>query len=286
MKPAPFTYHRAHDVNDAIEMLRRLGDGAKVVAGGQSLIPMMNFRLARPEHLIDIGHIEGLSQIAYHDDMLHIGALVTHRMVETNDTDALTRLFPLIQNAMKYVGHYPIRTRGTIGGSLAHADATAEWCILAILLDAQISVAGPDGARSIPAAEMFFGLYTTALAADEIITSVAFPRYSGAGVIVEHAERQGDFALAAVAAAIDYNGGNVTSARIVVAGGDPVPQRMIAAEEFLVSSGQIGNLELAEAARMCAQQVQPQGDGTGSEPYRRAITEQLVLKAMREVTGT
>jgi carbon-monoxide dehydrogenase medium subunit len=219
MKPAPFTYHRAHTVAEGVSLLNELGENAKVLAGGQSLIPMMNFRLARPEHLVDITHIPMLSEIEYSGEDMRIGSLVTHRAIETFDAKMPGSNIALLRAAMKFVGHYPIRTRGTIGGSIAHADATAEWCILAILLEAEISVVGTRGRRIIPAADMFYGLYTTALAPDEIITHVSFPRHPGAGVIVEHAERQGDFALAAVAAVVEYHDGIVTSGRVVVAGG-------------------------------------------------------------------
>ena len=173
MKPAPFSYHRARTVAGAVGLLTELGEDAKVIAGGQSLVAMMNFRLARPEHLIDIARIPGLDTISRDGDALRIGALVTHHGVETAD---LGPDFRVLSDAMRWVGHLPIRTRGTVGGSLAHADATAEWCLLALLLDAQIVAEGPAGRRNIPADEFFQGVFTTALEPDELIVEVVFPR--------------------------------------------------------------------------------------------------------------
>src|ERR1700722_9652281 len=165
MKPAAFRYHRARDVDDATALLAELGDDAKVIAGGQSLVAMMNFRLARPGHLVDIA---GLRELAYlgvdangaetnGGGALRIGALTTHHAVEISSPRQLGAGFDVIRDAMAWVGHLPIRTRGTVGGSIAHGDATAEWCLLAVLLDAQLVARSPRGPRRIPAGEFFFG---------------------------------------------------------------------------------------------------------------------------------
>lgn len=141
MKPAGFQYHRAHSVEQALTLLAELGEDAKLIAGGQSLVAMMNFRLARPAHLIDIGPVHELRYVRREGNALTIGALTTHRQVEIGHAAELADGFEVIANTMAWIGHLPIRTRGTVGGSLAHADATAEWCVLAILLDAEIIVA-------------------------------------------------------------------------------------------------------------------------------------------------
>uniref|UniRef100_UPI000DE360FD FAD binding domain-containing protein n=1 Tax=Nonomuraea lactucae TaxID=2249762 RepID=UPI000DE360FD len=209
MKPAPFTYHRARDVAGAVSLLAELGEDAKYIAGGQSLVAMMNFRLARPAHLVDLGGLRGeLAYVSEEDGALRVGALTTHHQVENAP---LGPDFAVLRDAMGWIGHLPIRTRGTVGGSLAHGDATAEWCLLAVLLGAEVVVRGTAGVRSVPAEEMFLGFFATALAPEEMITEVVFPRPAPHAALTEHAERRGDFAT--VAAAVDLD------ARRVVLGG-------------------------------------------------------------------
>ena len=163
MKSAAFEYTRAASIGEACELLARHGDGAKLLAGGQSLVPMMNFRLVRPPALVDITRIPDLRYIGRDGDALRIGALTLHREIETLADPEIVRGYELLPRAARWVGHYPIRTRGTFGGSVAHADPSAEWCMLAVLLDATIVVTGPAGEREIPAAEFFLGFFTTAL---------------------------------------------------------------------------------------------------------------------------
>ena len=176
MKPAPFAYHRAHSVAEAVALLAELGDEAKILAGGLSLVPMMNFRLARPTALVDVSRIAGLSYLrADAADGLRIGALTTHRAVEISRDPAVLGDFGVLPRSARWIGHYPIRSRGTFGGSIAHADPAAEWCLLAVLLDARIVLTGPDGQRTVPAAEFFEGYYSTAAGPDEMITEIWFP---------------------------------------------------------------------------------------------------------------
>jgi len=267
VKPAPFTYHRARTVSGAVGLLAELGDDAKVIAGGQSLVAMMNFRLARPEHLIDIGRIPGLDTISRDGDALRVGALVTHHAVETAD---LGPGFRVLSEAMRWVGHLPIRTRGTVGGSLAHADATAEWCLLAVLLDVRIVVEGPAGRRSIPAEEFFQGVFTTALEPDELIVEVVFPRPAPRAALSEFAERQGDFAI--VAAAVDLD-----TPRVVLGGVAPVPLRVPEAEAALAASG--APAEVGDAA---AAAIDVRDEPGVSAHYRRALTRTLVDRACAE----
>lgn len=250
MKPAAFSYHRPGSVLGALGLLQELGDGAKLIAGGQSLVAMMNFRLARPEHLIDIRKVPGLDQIVHDGDRLRIGALVTHHAVETAD---LGPDFAVLPMAMRWVGHLPIRTRGTVGGSIAHADATAEWCLLAVLLEALIVVEGPAGRREIPAVEFFVGVFTTALEPDELIVEVIFPRPAPRAALTEFAERQGDFAI--VAAAVDLD-----ADRVVLGGVGPTP--VVAGEE----------LELRDVPGVSAH-------------YRRGLVTTLVERAREEAAA-
>jgi CO/xanthine dehydrogenase FAD-binding subunit len=276
VKPAAFTYHRARTIAGAVGLLAELGDDAKVIAGGQSLVAMMNFRLARPEHLIDIARIPGLDTISRDGEALRIGALVTHHAVETAD---LGPDFRVLSDAMRWVGHLPIRTRGTVGGSLAHADATAEWCLLAVLLDAQIVAEGPAGRRSIPAEEFFQGVFTTALEPDELIVEVVFPRPAPRAGLREFAERQGDFAI--VAAAVDLD-----APRVVLGGVGPVPLRVPEAEAVLaeVVSGYASNSSHnhSRVGEVAAEVIDVRDEPGVSAHYRRALTRTLVARACDE----
>ncbi|WP_214367260.1 FAD binding domain-containing protein [Pseudonocardia sp. H11422] len=274
MKPAAFTYHRARSVAGAVGLLEELGDDAKIIAGGQSLVAMMNFRLARPEHLIDIARVPGLDHIRRDGDALRIGALVTHHAVETAE---LGPDFTVISDAMRWVGHLPIRTRGTVGGSLAHADATAEWCLLAVLLDAQVVAEGPSGQRTIPAAELFQGVFATALEPDELIVEVVFPRLAPRAALTEFAERRGDFAV--VAAAVDL-GTDSEAPRVVLGGVAPVPLRVPAAEQVLAGGG-----GFAAAADAAAAAIDPRDEPGVSAHYRRALTRTLVVRACEEAAS-
>ena len=267
MKPAAFTYHRPGSVAGALGLLRDLGDDAKIIAGGQSLVAMMNFRLARPEHLIDIRKVPGLGQIRRDGASLRIGALVTHHAVEVAD---LGRDFAVLSRAMRWVGHLPIRTRGTIGGSLAHADATAEWCLLAVLLDAVIAVEGPAGRRAVAAGEFFQGVFTTALQPDELIVEVVFPRPAPRAALTEFAERRGDFAI--VAAAVDLD-----LPRVVLGGVAPVPFLVPVSGEWSGETTQ--HSRLAEHA---AEAVQVRDEPGVSAHYRRGLVRTLVTRACAE----
>src|SRR5260370_1613305 len=161
VKPASFAYHRAGSVPEAVALLAGLGDEARIRAGGLSLVPMMNFRLARPAALVDITRIPGLSYLRADGDRLHIGALTTHRAIETTTDPAVLGHFGVLPRAARWIGHYPIRARGTFGGSIAHADPASEWCLLAVLLGAQIVLHGPGGQRTVPAADFLHGDYPT-----------------------------------------------------------------------------------------------------------------------------
>src|SRR5438552_2369365 len=224
VKPAPFAYHRAHSVAEAVALLAELGDEAKILAGGLSLVPMMNFRLARPAALVDVSRIEGLSYLRPGtEDGLRIGALTTHRAVETTRDPGVLKNFGVLPRSARWIGHYPIRSRGTFGGSIAHADPASEWCLLAILLDARIVLTGPGGPRTVPAAEFFEGYYSTTAQPDEMITELRFPEPAPAAALTEFAQRQGDFAVVAAAVSADVADGICRAGRVVVGGVGPRP---------------------------------------------------------------
>lgn len=274
MKPARFDYHRARDVQGALRLLSDLGEDAKIIAGGQSLVAMMNFRLARPAHLVDVGALDALRYVRRDDEGLHIGALTTHLEVESGGLDAD---FAVLSEAMRWVGHYPIRTRGTVGGSIAHADATAEWCLLAVLLDAVIVVESVRGRRSIDAGSFFFGFYSTELAFDEMIVEVVFPHPAPHAAITEFAERQGDFAIVAAAVSLDLRGDEVVGGRVALGGVGATPVRSPEAEQVLAAGGTFD--DCAEAA---ADALELEDDGAYTADYRRTLVRTLVARACKD----
>ena len=292
MKPAAFGYHRAHDVTDAIGLLGELdaaGEEPKLLAGGQSLVPLMNFRLARPTALVDLARLRrlpGMTDLVHDDDgSLRVGALTTHRVVEVSPRE-LGPGFAVLSRAMRWVGHLPIRSRGTVGGSLVHGDATAEWCLLAVLLDGVVVAQGPGGTREIPAAEMFHGLFTTAVAPDEVVVAVRFTRAAPRAALREFARRHGDFAVvdAAVSLETDPARGSdphVTGGRIVLGGVAPAPVRVRQAEEVL-AGGVPGPALFADAAAVAAEVIDPPDDPAASARYRRRLTRTLGARALGE----
>ncbi|MFI9048522.1 FAD binding domain-containing protein [Streptomyces sp. NPDC053427] len=278
MKPAPFRYHRARDVEGAAALLAELGADAKVIAGGQSLVAMMNFRLARPRHLVDIGGLRALDHLSTGPDgALHIGALTTHHTVETAPDARLSAGFAVLRAAMGWIGHLPIRTRGTVGGSIAHADATAEWCLLAVALDAEVVARGPRGERRIPAADFFLGPYLSALDPDEILIEIVFPRPAPYAALTEFAERRGDFAIVSAAVDLDVEGGAVRGGRVALGGVAPVPVRVPQASEVLAGGG-----SFADCAEAAAAAVDPPDDANGSASYRQDLVRTLVRRACEE----
>jgi aerobic carbon-monoxide dehydrogenase medium subunit len=281
VKPAAFDYHRVDRVEDALDRLAELGEDAKVLAGGQSLVAMMNFRLVRPPALVDITRIPDLDYVARDGDVLRIGALTSHREIELLRDPDLVGGYELLPWAARWVGHYPIRARGTFGGSVAHADPAAEWCLLALLLDATIVATGPEGEREIPAADFFLGFFTTALEPGELLTEVRFPRPRQRAALHEFARRHGDFAIVAVAVAVDVDGDKLADVRVVIGGVDEVPLRIEAAEQALEGAAP-GAEAFAEAGRAAAAAVDPSSDVHGSARYRKDLTDVLVRRALAE----
>lgn len=287
MKPAAFTYHRARDIDGAVELLTELGDDAKIIAGGQSLVPMMNFRLARPTHLVDITGLPGLATIGTDREGLHIGPLTTHRAVETAPVTTLGTDYAVLREAMAWVGHLPIRTLGTVGGSLAHGDATAEWCLLAVLLDARVVARGPSGAeRTIDAKDLFLGYYMTTLAPDELIVDVVFPTPAPHSALTEFAERAGDFAAVAAGVSLDLAmDGTVSGGRVALGGVAPAPVRVPEAEAVLQDGGPAGPELFAACAEAAAAVIDPPSDADGSSDYRRVLARTLIVRACEEAVA-
>ena len=283
MKPAPFAYLAAAGVEEAVAALAEHGDEAKVLAGGQSLVPMLNFRLLGPALLVDLNRVPGLDLIAELDGGLRLGAMTRHRALETSPL--VSGRFPVLAAAMTHVAHLAIRNRGTIGGSLAHADPAAELPMMALLLEAEIEVIGTGGTRTIAARDFFLGALSTALAADEIITAVvlpALPPATGWG-FEEVARRSGDFALAAVAATLSLSEDGVAEARVAVTGAGEKPLRIASAEALLRDEGP-GPETIAAAARAAREAVEPHGDLHASADFRRHLVGVLAERALKTAT--
>jgi carbon-monoxide dehydrogenase medium subunit len=242
---------------------------------------MMNFRLARPTALIDITRIPGLSYLRAGQDGLHIGALTSHRAVEVTRDPAVRADYPVLPRSARWIGHYPIRVRGTFGGSIAHADPASEWCLLAVLLEASVVLHGPGGQRAVPAADFFLGLYETAADPGEMITEIWFPRPARRAVLTEFAQRQGDFAIVAAAVSLDCAGDACRSIRIVLGGVSTLP--------LVIDAGALAGQPVAPqtwqaAGELAAAQADPPSDGHASGEYRKKLTATLVSRALAEAS--
>jgi carbon-monoxide dehydrogenase medium subunit len=283
MKPAPFAYHQARSTEEAISLLGEFGDEGKVLAGGQSLVPAMNFRLSRPAVLIDINNAEDLDFIAAGKEGLRIGSLVRHVALER--TDLQGPQVSLLRSAAPHIGHLPIRVRGTFGGSLAHADPAAEWCVIASLLEGQVVVRNTAGTRSIPASDFFVTTFTTSLGPDELVVETLLPPVSETTKFgfTEFSRRAGDFALAMVAVAIDVLDGRIIDARIACGGVSDRPVRLPAAESVLRGE-QLSQGMLESAAEVAAEDFEAVGDIHGSAEYRRTLVRVLTRRVLEQVT--
>lgn len=284
MKPAAFKYQRANTVEEGIEQLTELGDEAKLLAGGQSLVAMMNFRLVRPSALVDITPIPDLQYLEPDGEGLKVGALTPHRWIEEMEDPDLLEDFSVLKEAARWVGHYPIRTLGTFGGSIAHADPSAEWCMLAVLLDAEIVAVGPEGERVIPASDFFQGFFMTALEPDEMVVEVRFPEPAPHASIQEFARRAGDFAIVSAAVSLDVRDRECHSARVVLGGVSDVPLRVPEAERVL-ERGDISREAFDEAGQEAAKAIDPPSDVHGDADYRRDLSAVLVRRALTEAAG-
>jgi len=280
MKLPPVEYEAPTTVADAIDLLGEYEEEASVLAGGQSLIPLLALRLARPAVLIDINGIDELSGISATDGSVAIGAMTREYVAEESETVA--GAVPLLAAALPFIGHEAIRNRGTIGGSLAHADPAAELPAVARALDAEFVVRGPSGERVVPAAQWFEGYLTTSRRPDELLVQVRFPAAGqGTGVsFQEVARRHGDFAIVGLAVSLVLSGGVISDARLAFAGLSYVPARAAAAEELL--TGERPSAELFdEAARRATSDIDPPGDLHGSPDYRKTVAAALVRRGLR-----
>ena len=279
MKPAKFDYHRPASIDEAVAILDRYQGEARVLAGGQSLVPMMNFRLATPAAIIDLNRIPGLGEVTAADGVVAIGAMARQRRLEFDPVVA-GRL-PLLREALGWIGHLPTRTRGTIGGSIAHADPAAEIPMVLQALAGEIVVRGPGRERRIAAQELFLAPLTTALEPDEILTEVRLPAMpSRAGYAIEEfARRKGDFAIAAIAVMLVWDDEHLMTARLATAGIGPVPVRLRDAEAILEQEG-LGDDAIAAAAQRAAELVEPMADHNASADFRRHLTGVLTRRAV------
>jgi len=279
MKPPKFDYHAPTTVEEAVALLGRYGGDAKVLAGGQSLMPLLNFRLSRPAALVDLNRIAALAYLREENGHLAFGAMTRQRTIEFSPLVA-SRL-PLLVEATRWVGHLPIRSRGTIGGSIAHADPSAEYPAVLAALDGQVRVRGERGERTLKASELFQTYLTTSLQPDEILTEVRLPVMpAGAGhAFEEFSRRHGDFAIVGVAAMVVLEGARCREARLATAGTGPVPIRLGAAEEILVRDG-VGEAAMAAAAARAGELVNPDSDIHASSAYRRNLTRVLTARAL------
>lgn len=284
MKPAKFDYYAPTTRDEVLELLGQHGYDAKVLAGGQSLMPMMNLRLARPAVVVDINRVEGLSGIASDDGGMTIGAMTRQRQIERSAD--VGEQFPVIAAAIPQIAHFQIRNRGTIGGSLAHSDPAAEIPALCVALDAEITASRSNGERTIAASDLAIGPLTTSLEAEELLTQVRLPALNGDGEwrwgFREVCRRDGDFALVGVIALLRLDSGNVCQeARIAMFGVGDGPIRASDAEAALV--GQTVDADArAEAAALVSAAVDPGSDIHASAEYRKEVSGVMARRALED----
>ena len=285
MKPAPFQYHAPTTIDEAVRTLAAVaGEDGRVLAGGQSLVPIMAFRLARPGHLVDINGVAALRRLAVDGDRLSIGACVRHAAFHKPVVDG--PLGRLLATVVRHIAHYPIRTRGTFCGSIAHADPASEWCAVAIALDADMIARRAGGTRTIPAQDFFRGIMTTALDEDEILVEVRLPilpadtRFG----FYEFNRRAGDFALAMALVTYRVEDGMISAARVAVGGVEPQPRRIAQAEQVL--AGRPPDRAAFEAAAAAvAAAVDPLDDATTSASYRRDLAQTVTRRALEQAAA-
>ena len=280
MKPAAFRYHMPRTIDEAVAILAEVApqDG-RILAGGQSLVPTMAFRLARPPHLIDINGIDGLARLAVEDDKLCIGACVRHAAFREPVVEG--PLGRLLANVVRHIAHYPIRTRGTFCGSIANADPASEWCAVAVALGAEMVARSLRGTRVIPADEFFAGIMTTTLQEDELLTEVRLPLLAEDTRFGFHEfnRRAGDFAIAMALAIYRLDGGKIVAPRLVVGGAEPHARRLAESEQLL--AGRLQGVEsFAAAADSAAAAVEPLEDATNTAEYRRDVVRAVTRRAL------
>ncbi len=275
MKPAAFTYHAPERLDEVGSLLAEYGDDAKPLAGGQSLVPMLSLRLASFEHLIDLNRVVGLASIERANGHLRIGA--TARQATAEHSALVRDATPLVAKALPHIGHFQIRNRGTVGGSIAHADPASELPAVALALDATIEATGAGGTRRIAASDFFVSTWDTSLADGEILSAVEFPVWGpGSGFAVEEiARRHGDFALAGTAVGVQIADGKIVKAAIAMFGVASTPVRSAEAEAALLSGA-----DATEVGRIAANGLNPSDDIHASGAYRKQVAAVIVARAI------
>ncbi len=281
MQPRAFEYVRASTVSQAVDLLRKNGERAKVLAGGQSLIPLLKLRLASPELVVDIGRIPGLATIEEGAGGLRIGALTRHRDFE--HSAVIRERYPLLADVPKVLGDPEVRNLGTIGGSLAHADPAGDWGTALLAFDAKLVADGPKGKRTIPVDEFFQDTFSTALDPAEILTEIRIPKAGSrsGGAYKKLKRKTGDFAIVSVAAHVQLDAaGAIASARLALGAVGPTPIRAKRAESALFGK-KPGDAVFEEAGKLAAQESHPSSDLHGSESYKRAMVQVLTKRALQ-----
>jgi carbon-monoxide dehydrogenase medium subunit len=283
MKPVSFRYFAPRTVDDALDLLATHGQEGKILAGGQSLVPAMNFRLARPASLIDINRIDALDFVREDGGELRIGALVRHVRFEAPvSRGALSAFLPRVA---RHIGHLPIRSRGTFCGSIAHADPASEWCLLAATLDAELVIVSRRGQRKVRPNHYFVGALTTILEPDELLTEIRLPFLDDGWRtgFAEFSRRAGDFALAMCAAFLRFEDGRIIEARIGLGGATDRPLRIAAAEALLTGTDG-GSGIVREAGNIAAETIDPLEDIHASAEYRRDLARAMVGRALDQAS--
>jgi len=279
MKPVSFRYFAPRAVDDALDLLAEHGQEGKILAGGQSLVPAMNFRLARPTSLIDINRIDALDYVREERGELRIGALARHARFEAPVSGgALSALLPRVA---RHIGHLPIRSRGTFCGSIAHADPASEWCLLAATLDAELVIVSRRGQRNVRPNEYFVTALTTTLEPDELLTEIGLPLLDDGWRtgFAEFSRRAGDYALAMCAAFLRFEDGRIVEARMGLGGATDRPSRIAAAEAILTGTDG-GPSIVREAGKIAAETIDPLEDMHASAAYRRNLVRAMVGRAL------
>ena len=284
MKPAPFQYERPETVEGVLAVLQQYGEDSKILAGGQSLIAMMNTRVLQPRVVVDINHVPGLDTLAVEDNVLVVGALVRH--IEVAESPTVREASPLIAEVYPHLAHRPIRNRGTLAGNLAHADPASEMPAVMLVSEAAMILRNHDNLRTVLAEDFFLGPFETAARPDELLTEIRIPLApAGQGWgFQEFSPRKGDFALASVATVMTVADGNVDSVRLACAGVGPCASRMVDAEGIL--TGATAGVEaFAEAAETVMASIDPQEDFHADAAYRRDLVGTLVRRALADAHG-
>lgn len=281
MKPAPFDYYAPRSIDEACQLLAEAGGGATVLAGGQTLMPLLNLRMSQPFILVDINHIEALRGVERSGDSIRIGPIT--RQCEVLENRLLAQELPVMVQAVSHVGHYQTRNRGTVGGSIALGEPAAELPATAVALGAAVELRSARGSRTLSASEFYIGPYMTALENDEILTAILFPAWpdNHLAVFRELARRPGDFALSGVVGALATEGGAISRAGLAWLAMGPTPMRAGSAEALLLGKAP-AEVDIDAVAEAAIADTAPFDDIHASAEYRRTVGRRLLARALRE----